>query len=64
MKEIFHIVSALRQTGVATLLIEQNARAALQISDYGSVLKQANSRWKVLLPSWLTIPRLSKHIWG
>ena len=29
VKEIFHIISALRQTGVATLLIEQNARAAL-----------------------------------
>jgi len=39
VKEIFHIISALRQTGVATLLIEQNARAALQISDYGYVLE-------------------------
>ncbi|KND58912.1 Branched-chain amino acid transport ATP-binding protein LivG [Candidatus Paraburkholderia schumanniana] len=39
VKEIFHIISALRQTGVVTLLIEQNARAALQISDYGYVLE-------------------------
>jgi branched-chain amino acid transport system ATP-binding protein len=39
VREIFHIISALRQTGVATLLIEQNARAALQISDYGYVLE-------------------------
>ncbi|HTH72785.1 MAG TPA: ABC transporter ATP-binding protein [Trinickia sp.] len=39
VKEIFHIISALRSTGVATLLIEQNARAALQISDYGYVLE-------------------------
>jgi branched-chain amino acid transport system ATP-binding protein len=39
VKEIFHIISALRQTGVATLLIEQNARAALQISEYGYVLE-------------------------
>jgi branched-chain amino acid transport system ATP-binding protein len=39
VKEIFHIISALRQSGVATLLIEQNARAALQISDYGYVLE-------------------------
>jgi branched-chain amino acid transport system ATP-binding protein len=39
VKEIFHVVSALRQTGVAILLIEQNARAALQISDYGYVLE-------------------------
>lgn len=28
VKEIFHIISDLRKTGVATLLIEQNARAA------------------------------------
>ncbi|MFL9931010.1 ABC transporter ATP-binding protein [Paraburkholderia sp. RL18-103-BIB-C] len=39
VKEVFHIISALRETGVATLLIEQNARAALQISDYGYVLE-------------------------
>jgi branched-chain amino acid transport system ATP-binding protein len=39
VKEIFHIISALRATGVAILLIEQNARAALQISDYGYVLE-------------------------
>jgi branched-chain amino acid transport system ATP-binding protein len=39
VKEIFHIISALRQTGVAILLIEQNARAALQISDSGYVLE-------------------------
>lgn len=39
VKEIFHIISALRKSGVATLLIEQNARAALQISDYGYVLE-------------------------
>ena len=39
VKEIFHIIGALRKTGVATLLIEQNARAALQVSDYGYVLE-------------------------
>ncbi|KWR89279.1 ABC transporter ATP-binding protein [Cupriavidus sp. IDO] len=39
VKEIFHIISNLRKTGVATLLIEQNARAALQVADYGYVLE-------------------------
>lgn len=39
VKEIFHIISDLRQTGVATLLIEQNARAALQVADYGYVIE-------------------------
>jgi branched-chain amino acid transport system ATP-binding protein len=39
VKEILHTVSELRNTGVSILLIEQNARAALQISDYGYVLE-------------------------
>jgi branched-chain amino acid transport system ATP-binding protein len=39
VREIFHIVAALKKTGVAVLLVEQNARAALQIADYGYVLE-------------------------
>ena len=39
VREIFSIIAALRASGVAILLIEQNARAALQISDYGYVLE-------------------------
>jgi len=38
-KEILSIISQLRSTGVATLLVEQNARAALQVADYGYVLE-------------------------
>ena len=39
VREIFHIIAALRATGVATLLVEQNARAALQVADYAYVLE-------------------------
>jgi branched-chain amino acid transport system ATP-binding protein len=39
VREIFSIVAALRSTGVAILLVEQNARAALQVADYGYVLE-------------------------
>ena len=39
VKDIFHIIERLRESGVATLLIEQNARAALQVADYGYVLE-------------------------
>ena len=39
VREIFLIIAALRVTGVATLLVEQNARAALQVADYGYVLE-------------------------
>ena len=39
VRGIFAIIAALRATGVAVLLVEQNARAALQIADYGYVLE-------------------------
>ena len=39
IKEIFRIIGELKKTGVAILLVEQNARAALQIADYGYVLE-------------------------
>ena len=39
IKEIFRIIVELKQTGVAILLVEQNARAALQIADFGYVLE-------------------------
>ena len=35
----FAIIATLRESGVAVLLVEQNARAALQIADYGYVLE-------------------------
>ena len=39
VRDIFRIIAALRKTGVAILLVEQNARAALQVADYGYVLE-------------------------
>ena len=39
VREIFSIIVALRQSGVSILLVEQNARAALQVSDHGYVLE-------------------------
>src|SRR6185312_15740155 len=39
VRDIFAIVATLRSAGVAVLLVEQNARAALQIADYGYVLE-------------------------
>jgi len=39
VREIFHIIARLRETGVSVLLVEQNARAALQVADYGYVLE-------------------------
>jgi branched-chain amino acid transport system ATP-binding protein len=42
VKEIFRIVVQLRQMGVSVLLVEQNARAALQVADYGYVLENGS----------------------
>ena len=39
VRDILHIVAELRDSGVTVLLVEQNARAALAISDYGYVLE-------------------------
>ena len=39
VREIFRIVVELRELGVSILLVEQNARAALETADYGYVLE-------------------------
>lgn len=39
VREIFQVLGRLRKTGVAILLVEQNARAALQLADHGYVLE-------------------------
>ncbi|HEY7804667.1 MAG TPA: ABC transporter ATP-binding protein [Orrella sp.] len=39
VREIFRIISVLRRRGVSILLVEQNARAALQVADYAYVLE-------------------------
>ena len=38
-REIFRIIAELRRRGVSILLVEQNARAALQVADYAYVLE-------------------------
>jgi branched-chain amino acid transport system ATP-binding protein len=39
VREIFSIIETLRATGVTIVLVEQNARAALQVADHGYVLE-------------------------
>jgi branched-chain amino acid transport system ATP-binding protein len=39
VREIFRIVTTLRELGVSILLVEQNARAALESADFGYVLE-------------------------
>jgi branched-chain amino acid transport system ATP-binding protein len=39
VRDIFAIVASLREAGVAILLVEQNARAALKVADHGYVIE-------------------------
>jgi branched-chain amino acid transport system ATP-binding protein len=39
VREIFRTIARLRQEGVSILLVEQNARAALEVADHGYVLE-------------------------
>lgn len=42
VRDVFNIIRQIHEEGVTILLIEQNARAALQIADYGYVLETGN----------------------
>ncbi len=44
VREIFDILGELRAKGVSILMIEQNARRALEISDFGVVLEMGRTR--------------------
>ena len=39
VRDIFNTIDGLRSTGVTIVLVEQNARAALAVADYGYVLE-------------------------
>jgi branched-chain amino acid transport system ATP-binding protein len=44
VEEIFRIIGELKQEGQSILLVEQNASAALEISDYAYVLESGQIR--------------------
>ena len=42
VRDIFRVIAGLRAGGVACLLVEQNARAALQVADYAYVMESGS----------------------
>jgi branched-chain amino acid transport system ATP-binding protein len=64
VKEIFSIIAALKATGVSILLVEQNARAALQVADYGYVLETGEMAMEGASSSLATDPRVAATYLG
>jgi branched-chain amino acid transport system ATP-binding protein len=64
VQEVFAILKDLRDNGVTILLIEQNAKQALQISDYGMVLEQGQTRIEDTAPNILADPRIAQLFLG
>ena len=64
VQEVFAILKSLRDNGVTILLIEQNAKQALQISDYGLVLEQGQTRIEDTAANILADPRIAQLFLG
>jgi branched-chain amino acid transport system ATP-binding protein len=64
VQEVFAILKELRAQGVTILLIEQNARQALAISDYGLVLEQGQTRIQDTAANILADPRVAQLFLG
>ena len=64
VQEVFSILKDLRGAGVSILMIEQNARQALAISDYGLVLEQGQTRIEDTAPNILADPRIAQLFLG
>jgi branched-chain amino acid transport system ATP-binding protein len=64
VQETFAILAELRTRGVSILMIEQNARAALQMSDYGIVLELGQTRMIDRAATILDDPRVGQLFLG
>jgi branched-chain amino acid transport system ATP-binding protein len=64
VQETFALLAKLRDKGVSILMIEQNARSALQMSDYGLVLELGRTRMHDTAPAILNDPRVGQLFLG
>ena len=64
VQETFGILKELRAKGVTILMVEQNARSALQLSDYGIVLEVGETRIQDRASTILADPRIGALFLG
>jgi branched-chain amino acid transport system ATP-binding protein len=64
VQQTFTILKELRDSGVSILLIEQNARSALEISDFGIVLELGQTRLVDKAERILSDPRIGELFLG
>jgi branched-chain amino acid transport system ATP-binding protein len=64
VRETFALLVALRAKGTTILMIEQNARSALQVSDYGLVLELGRARMHDSAKAILADPRVAQLFLG
>ena len=64
VKQIFAMLKELRDRGVSILMIEQNARSALEISDYGIVMELGQTRLFDKAGRVLNDPRIGELFLG
>ncbi len=64
VRDIFAIVARLRDAGVSVLLVEQNARAALQVADDGYVLETGEVRMHGAAAALAEDPRIVETYLG
>jgi len=64
VRQTFDILKALRDRGASILMIEQNARSALEISDFGIVLELGQTRLVDKAERLLNDPRIGQLFLG
>jgi len=64
VKETFGILQDLRAKGVSILMVEQNAKRALEISDFGVVLELGRTRIEAAASAILADPRVGQLFLG
>lgn len=62
--EVFRTLQALRDSGVTILMVEQNAKAALAMSDFGIVLELGQTRMHDRAEALLADPRVGQLFLG